>query len=80
VARSETDIRLAVLKQLMAHGATLPSDAIAAALDGPELGKAGADGRLRVTAAMIAPQAEWLRANRAAFSAALKENRVDLVD
>jgi hypothetical protein len=80
MARSETDIRLAVLKQLMAHGATLPPAAIAAALDGPELGVVGSDGRLRVSQSQIAPGAQWLKDNRDAFKKALAENRVDLVD
>jgi hypothetical protein len=76
----EVDIRLYTLKQLLARGATLPPDAIDAALAGPEPGKVDANGRLRVTEEMIAPGSPWMRANRAAFNAALAEDKVDVVD
>jgi hypothetical protein len=80
MARAETDIRLAVLKQLLARGASIPSDALDAVLSGPELGKVDTNGRLRVTEEMIAPGSQWIRENRAEFNRALAENRVDIVD
>jgi hypothetical protein len=76
----ETDVRLDVLRKLAAKGVSLTPDAIAAALDGPELGRVDADGRLRVTEEMIAPGSQFLRENRAAFNRALAEGRVDIVE
>jgi hypothetical protein len=76
----EVDIRLYTLKQLLTRGATLPPDAIAAALAGPELGVVDQGGRLRVTEEMIAPGWQWMRENRQRFNAALASDKVDLVE
>jgi hypothetical protein len=73
-----TDVE--VLKRLAAAGVSLTAEQIAAALTSAEPGTVGADGRLRVTAEQIAPNSAWLRENRAAFSKALAENKVDLVE
>jgi len=82
MSRSETDIRLSVIKQLAARGVSLPADAIEEVLaaSGPELGKAGADGVLRVSTAQIAPGSAWMRENKEAWKKALVEGKVELVD
>jgi hypothetical protein len=82
MARTEADIRLAVLKQLAATGVPLTAEAIDAALAGP-VPPGTVDpqtGKLQVTEAMLRPGSDWLRSNRAALNAALAADKVEVVD
>jgi hypothetical protein len=70
-----------VLKRLAAAGVQLSAEQIAAALAGPPApGSPGADGKLRVTTAQIAPGSAWMKANKAEWRKALAEGRVELVE